>query len=785
MRVALGLWALVLAFGCNEILEVATPMRGMSSATDDDAGVIHGGGTATTDSDGGLPSSACEAGATQCVGTILQQCADDGSMVDLGECHAGCEEGRCLQGCEEGVRRCDGRVLQLCKDGLYQDEEQCTGECSAERGCEACEEGSLSCSQQTLLACEDERYESVQTCNFDCTAGCGGHAVGRWEAVELCEDSQWLVEQYYENNPRPDLGGSACDFLLEDAPVRFAGGFEVTADGEVRSDLLVAQDQQLLWAPACFQGAATTDENCDAWAAAWNQNVATTDAGETFKAAASCQPSGDSCTCRTVGEEQSVSLTALQNYCVADEEMRLQVQRRGILQLRRAPETTWLFRASPSAGESASAAGEFGAALASDGDTLVVGATGENDFAGAAYVFVRDRVGFRQQARLVGHNTESLDYFGYSVAISGDTIAVGASDEASGSRGVNGSGSDNDAPQSGAVYVFTRSGETWAQQAYLKAHNSGPEDRFGGALGLEHDLLVVTAENEESAQVGTNSDGADNSAVASGAAYAFMRTTAGWQQEAYLKAENPQAFDFFGTGVAVSGDTIAISSREPGPENKGDAGAVHVFIRDGGEYRRQAAIYPRVSDRKDFFGYASVALWGDWLAVGAPADDSLSDKPGTIAGGERATTNAGAVWLYKRSGQDWAEAAYVKAPAPAAEAYFGSAVALVGDTLLIGAEYATAPGGAGADDTARAGGAYLYGRDGADTAFSLRRVLHAPNPDPDDRFGMRVQLIGGGAVVTAFGEDGSTSGVHEVSPNLGATLSGNDAEGAGAAYVFF
>src|SRR5262249_25091051 len=125
--------------------------------------------------------------------------------------------------------------------------------------------------------------------------------------------------------------------------------------------------------------------------------------------------------------------------------------------------------------------------VALDGDTLVVGvpferssATGVNgdqtnnaaQYAGAAYVFVRSGSTWVQQAYLKASNTAEYQYFGETVAISGDTIVVGAAHESSSGVGINGSQSGF-AQNSGAVYVFVRSGSTWTQQAYIKASNAG------------------------------------------------------------------------------------------------------------------------------------------------------------------------------------------------------------------------------------------------------------------------------------------------------------------------
>src|SRR5262249_55608214 len=148
-------------------------------------------------------------------------------------------------------------------------------------------------------------------------------------------------------------------------------------------------------------------------------------------------------------------------------------------------------------------------------------------------------------------------YFGWSVAISGETVVIGAVYESSNATGINGNQSDNSAWHSGAVYVFVRSGTNWTQQAYLKASNTGgtaPRDTFGDFFGysvaVSGDTIVVGADQEESNATGVNGNQANNDAVNSGAAYVFVRIGTNWAQQAYLKASNSGADDYFGVAVA-------------------------------------------------------------------------------------------------------------------------------------------------------------------------------------------------------------------------------------------
>jgi hypothetical protein len=229
----------------------------------------------------------------------------------------------------------------------------------------------------------------------------------------------------------------------------------------------------------------------------------------------------------------------------------------------------------------------FGRSVAISGETVVVGAYQESRNAtgvngdqtnnsaidsGAAYVFVRSGGTWSQQAYLKASNTGEFDQFGYSVAISGETIVVVAPGEDSNATGVNGDQTDNSAGFSGAAYVFVRSGGTWSQQAYLKASNTGTNDLFGWSVAISGETIVVGAIGEDSNATGVNGDQTNNSAIDSGAAYVFVRSGGTWSQLAYLKASNTGTNDLFGYSVAISGETIVV-----GAPNEADTGAAYIF----------------------------------------------------------------------------------------------------------------------------------------------------------------------------------------------------------------
>jgi hypothetical protein len=146
------------------------------------------------------------------------------------------------------------------------------------------------------------------------------------------------------------------------------------------------------------------------------------------------------------------------------------------------------------------------------------------------------------------------------MALSGNTLVVGARGESSSSTGVNGDEANNGASNSGAAYVFLKGATGWSQQAYVKASNTGVGDSFGRTLSISGDVLVIGTEEEDSGSVGVNGNESDNSASNAGAAYVFTRESATWTQVAYVKASNAQGGDAFGSSVAASGARIAVGA---------------------------------------------------------------------------------------------------------------------------------------------------------------------------------------------------------------------------------
>jgi len=455
-------------------------------------------------------------------------------------------------------------------------------------------------------------------------------------------------------------------------------------------------------------------------------------------------------------------------------------------------------------------------ALSADGSTLAVGAIGEssnatgiggnqanNSAAGAGAVYVFTRAGFTwsQQAYIKASNTNADDQFGHSLALSanGSTLAVGAIYEDSNATGIGGNQADNSAPQAGAVYVFTRAGFTWSQQAYIKASNTGLGDGFGGSLALsaEGSTLAVGALRESSNATGIGGNQADNSATGAGAVYVFTRVGSTWSQQAYIKASNTNADDYFGSSLALSSDGSTLAVGAYGEDsnatgvggNQADnsatgAGAVYVFTRASSTWSRQAYIKASNTNANDRFGISlALSADGSTLAVGAP--DERSNATGI--GGDQTNNsaiNAGAVYVFARAAGSWSQQAYIKASNTNAGDLFGISLALSADgsTLAVGApreaSNATGIGGNQADNSASfAGAVYVFTR--AAGSWSQQAYIKASNTNTNDRFGFYLALSDDGSTlaVGAYLEASNATGI-------GGNQADNSAAAAGAVYVY-
>lgn len=313
----------------------------------------------------------------------------------------------------------------------------------------------------------------------------------------------------------------------------------------------------------------------------------------------------------------------------------------------------------------------FGTTVAVDGDTIAVAAPGEASnatgvngteldnsaaAAGAVYVFVKVGSTWQRQAYIKATNTDAGDEFGAALAISGDTLAVGAEAEASSGTGTTGDPSNNSATFAGAAYVYVRADGSWAPQAYIKASNTASNDRFGFSVSLASDSLAVGALLEDSAALGIDGDQTSDAATFSGAVYVFVRAGSAWSQQAYIKASNTGSQVRFGGRVALVGDLLAVAALDEASAATGvdgdqsdnsasESGAVYLFARRGATWTQHSYLKASNTFQNLAFG-SGLAIGPDAIVVGATGDASSATG---INGDDsnRGTLGAGAAYVFE------------------------------------------------------------------------------------------------------------------------------------------
>jgi hypothetical protein len=302
----------------------------------------------------------------------------------------------------------------------------------------------------------------------------------------------------------------------------------------------------------------------------------------------------------------------------------------------------------------------------------------------------------------------SLTEYGVATAIDGDTLVVGAnSKEAAGNY-------------SGAAYVFVRSDARWELEAKLIPDDAAALQFFGWSVDIDDDTIVVAA------------PGDSRNGLYSGAAYVFTRNGSTWNQQAKLKAQDPAARDEFAVSVAIDGDTIVVGSYLD-DDSAMDSGSVYVFARNGTSWSQQAKLNASTPSVQAWFGLA-VDIAGDTILAGAIQDDAT-------------VIDAGATYVFVRNGTTWSEQALLTASDAATDDAFGFAVAVQGDTAVIGAN--------GFENTTGfAGAVYVYERNG--TVWSQQQKLtpvDATGANGLFGFGVSIGFDGDTILVGTNGDD--------------------------------
>lgn len=336
-----------------------------------------------------------------------------------------------------------------------------------------------------------------------------------------------------------------------------------------------------------------------------------------------------------------------------------------------------------------------------DAGRAVVGAPGDNEAASdGGSVYVMDEASGWSAIKLTASDPDSVHFFGNSVAIDGDTIAVGAPRD------------DTQASDAGAVYVFEFDGLDWNEVQKLTPAGLDAGDRFGIVVALDGDVLMGAAADDD--DFGSNS----------GAVYVYRRAGGTWLAEGKLAPGDLAANDSFGFDIAVDGDTALIGCPEQDGAVSG-SGAAYFFAFDGLAWVQGQKLLPAAPSPFDFFGNY-VDLEGDLAIVASPADNNVA-------------ANSGVVDIYRSDGFGWNFEQQIFPPDGQADDSFGTRASISGDRILVGARLADL----GAPDS---GGAYLYRYDGTWTEESR---FAAADSAADHAFGHAVVLDGSTALIAA------------------------------------
>ena len=364
---------------------------------------------------------------------------------------------------------------------------------------------------------------------------------------------------------------------------------------------------------------------------------------------------------------------------------------------------------------------QFGRSVAIAGDLVAVGEGGDGAV-GAVYLYKRQGMTCVPEATLefpdeipeicpqpgiVGNCSE----FGRSVAIQGTTVFVGARFAPAGSM------------NAGAVYVFSKQGDSWQNVGKIVSPSPEEWDNFGRALAVQGDTLVVTARKSD---------------LEEGSAYIFGYEGGNWIHQADLAASDAAPGAYFGQSVAVQGDVLVIGARNANPR---EAGAVYFFRKYEEGWTEIAKVFPETGKKNDQFGF-TVAISGDLVTVGARrADpDALED--------------AGAVYVYSVNGDSVEPVARLTPGDARAKDEFGQSVAIAGDIIAAGAW----------KDDRKLGSVYLFRQNGGQ--WTETGKLSASDGVEGDEFGYSLAAFGNRLVTGAHFADSKAGAAYVIPFNI-------------------
>jgi hypothetical protein len=352
---------------------------------------------------------------------------------------------------------------------------------------------------------------------------------------------------------------------------------------------------------------------------------------------------------------------------------------------------------------------QHGNAVAVSGNTMVVGAQHDATSAsqaGSAFIYVFDGSTWIQQAQFLASDAAVADKFGYSVAIEGDTVVVGAFND------------DSPLSNAGSVYVFVRNGTTWSFQQKLTAPDATVDDWFGSSVAVFGATIAVGANHAEAQEAG--------------AVYIFFRGGTVWTPGPKLVPVAPVILgDHFGDSLAFDGTRLVVgASGDDTPQTS--AGAVYVYTAGNVQFFFEQKLTIFDGTNGDLFGF-SVAIDGTTIVAGA-RDDS------TVVG----QTAIGAAYIWTFNGSTWSPQQKLLASDGAAFDRFGYSVAVHGDTVAVGARE---DDNAAGPDT---GSEYIFTRTGS--VWTQRQKILPTDTFNGDRFGISTAFTAAGNLVIGAAE---------------------------------
>ena len=339
----------------------------------------------------------------------------------------------------------------------------------------------------------------------------------------------------------------------------------------------------------------------------------------------------------------------------------------------------------------------FGESVSISGDTVIIGDPMYNNGKGAVYIFEKVNGTWTETAKLLPSDEYYIEYFGFSVSISGDTAIIGA-------PVISGTGS---------AYIFEKINEVWTQTAALAVSDGSVNDYFGWSVSISGDTAIVGACNGEFDLIN-----------ALGSAYIFEKINGTWTQTAKLLAGDEAIDNKFGVSVSVSGNTAIVGDYTDN-ENGDASGSAYIFEKVNETWIQTEKLIASDGVETDYFGY-SVSIDEDIAIIGAISDNDNG-------------SSSGSAYIFEKKYGSWNQTAKLLASDGSSDDLFGVSVSLSGNKVIIGASwYNPSPSNS----------AYIFEK--VNGVWKQRTKLLASDISTGASLGYSVSISGNTAIAGAF-----------------------------------